>query len=213
MKRDVKNIIFLFLMFSIGLSSYEVRAAKVIDVSKFNVEMKITPDSKTREKTYLNGEWDFYPVKNVKWYDAPDHLPEKDVKWEKIIVPSDWNSTTRSKMSYHKFRNYDYPAHWTDSPAAWYRREVFITKAMAGNRILLDFKAVDHYAWIYVNGKYAGEHEDGVVPFKIDITKLVEYEKNNIIHVYVMDNSTAVNEAMNGKAPGFARYKRRIFII
>ena len=27
-------------------------------------------------------------------------------------------------------------------------------------RIVIDFKAVNHYAWVYVNGKYAGEHED-----------------------------------------------------
>ena len=43
-----------------------------------------------------------------------------------------------------------------------------------GKRVLLHFGAVDYRAAVWVNGRTAGEHEGGSVPFPFDITPLAE---------------------------------------
>ncbi len=44
-------------------------------------------------------------------------------------------------------------------------------------RILLNFGAVDQEAEVWVNGKLAGKHQGGYLPFSIDITELVRDEE------------------------------------
>jgi hypothetical protein len=78
MKKIIIGAILMFVMSVIGI---EKASCVEIDVSKFNVELKTTPDSKTREKKCLNGEWDFYPVSNVKWYNPPEKLPDENTTW------------------------------------------------------------------------------------------------------------------------------------
>ncbi len=46
-------------------------------------------------------------------------------------------------------------------------------------RILLHFGAVDQIAEVYVNGVKAGKHEGGYLPFSLDITGLVHFEKGD----------------------------------
>ncbi|MBM3728648.1 MAG: glycoside hydrolase family 2 [Acidobacteria bacterium] len=59
-------------------------------------------------------------------------------------------------------------------PYVWYRRTVKLPAAWNGKRVLLHFGAVDYHATVWVNGKVAGMHEGGGVPFKFDITPYVK---------------------------------------
>ena len=187
MKKIVSLVVFAIL---ISVSFAIAKEAKVIDVSRFNVEMKITPPSATRTKTSLNGMWDFYPLSGVTEYKAPEKVVD-EAKWEKIIVPSDWKATTlgygKDTKPWHVNRNMGYPPRWNECGAAWYRRDLVVPNEMKGSRVVLDFKGVNHYIWVYLNGKFAGEHEGGWTPFQIDITKLALYGEKNIISAYVMD--------------------------
>ena len=54
-----------------------------------------------------------------------------------------------------------------------YEKEVSMGKPGEGFRILLNFGAVDQKARILVNGKEAGFHEGGYLPFSVDITDLI----------------------------------------
>jgi beta-galactosidase/beta-glucuronidase len=54
--------------------------------------------------------------------------------------------------------------------AVWYRREVSIPSAWAGNRVLLHFQAVDYDATVWVNGHEVARHRGGFTPFSADIT-------------------------------------------
>lgn len=52
----------------------------------------------------------------------------------------------------------------------WYRR-IFEPPALtAGERLILHFEAVDWVCAVYVNGRLAGEHAGGYLPFDIDAT-------------------------------------------
>ena len=65
-------------------------------------------------------------------------------------------------------------------PVVWYRRKFAVPQEMRGKRVLLRFGAVDYLASVYVNGKLAGEHEGGYVPFALDITDLLCDGENDL---------------------------------
>lgn len=66
----------------------------------------------------------------------------------------------------------------------WYERQITFAKSIkraygVGGRILLHFGAVDFHCVVFINGKKAGEHSGGYLPFSFDITKLVK-QKNGL---------------------------------
>jgi len=60
----------------------------------------------------------------------------------------------------------------------WYRRD--FDHAPKGGRVHLRVGAADYHTVVYVNGKKAGEHEGGFVPFAFDVTDLVRPGRNNV---------------------------------
>lgn len=65
-------------------------------------------------------------------------------------------------------------------PVVWYRRQFTVDKSWAGKNILLHFGAVDYQARVWVNGRFAGEHEGGNTPFRFDITPYLKTGANTI---------------------------------
>ncbi len=66
----------------------------------------------------------------------------------------------------------------TFHPWVWYRRSLTIPDAWKGRHILLHFGAVDYRAMVWVNGRLAGTHEGGNVPFVFDVTPLLKAGAN-----------------------------------
>ena len=57
----------------------------------------------------------------------------------------------------------------------WYRRSVTLPEGFfRGGRLLLHFGAVDQRCTVWVNGRKAGSHTGGYLPFALDVTKLIE---------------------------------------
>ena len=52
----------------------------------------------------------------------------------------------------------------------WYRRTFDVPSGWAGQRIMLNFEAVDWHARVWVNGKQVGDHKGGYDPFRLDVT-------------------------------------------
>ena len=50
-----------------------------------------------------------------------------------------------------------------------------------GKRFIVHFGAVDQTAKVYVDGKYAGSHEGGYLPFSIDITDFLDGDSHSLI--------------------------------
>ncbi|RUT28875.1 glycoside hydrolase family 2 [Arsenicitalea aurantiaca] len=55
-------------------------------------------------------------------------------------------------------------------PIVWYRRSFEAPKLETGERLLLNFGAVDYAATVWVNGQCVATHEGGHTPFSADIT-------------------------------------------
>ena len=57
----------------------------------------------------------------------------------------------------------------------WYRRSVTLPEGFfRGGRLLLHFGAVDQRCTVWVNGRKAGSHTGGYLPFALDVTELIE---------------------------------------
>jgi beta-galactosidase/beta-glucuronidase len=55
-------------------------------------------------------------------------------------------------------------------PVIWYRRAFSAPALQSGEKLLLNFGAVDYAATVWVNGQCVGTHEGGHVPFALDVT-------------------------------------------
>ena len=66
-------------------------------------------------------------------------------------------------------------------PVVWYRRTFTVPEAWAGKRVLLRFGAVDYHAMAWVNGRAAGEHWGGSVPFGLDISPFLKPGSNAVV--------------------------------
>jgi beta-glucuronidase len=61
----------------------------------------------------------------------------------------------------------------------WYQRR-FLVQPKPGQRVFVRFGAVDYHSYVYVNGKFVGEHEGGFTPFSFEVTNLLREGENRI---------------------------------
>lgn len=61
----------------------------------------------------------------------------------------------------------------------WYHR-TFENPAQSGERILLHFGAVDQMCVVYINGRRAGCHKGGYLPFTVDVTRYLKEGENDL---------------------------------
>ena len=78
-----------------------------------------------------------------------------------------------------------------------YRRKIKLPLIPEGKRLILHFGAVDERCAVYWNGKPAGKHKNGYLPFSFDITGLAR-EGENELQVRVRDD-TDTGPACRGK--------------
>ena len=117
----------------------------------------------------LNGVWEFSPAT------ATDPLPVGQTLAESILVPFAWESALsgiRRQIPTHR---------------AVYRRTFEIPIAWSGQRVLLNFGAVDWEATVHLNGRFAGQHRGGFDDFTFDITPLLNDSGTQELIVEVFD--------------------------
>ena len=62
----------------------------------------------------------------------------------------------------------------------WYRRTFTLPEGFRKDKVLLHFGAVDQSCQVYVNGRLAGSHEGGYLPFSCDITAALAAGENTL---------------------------------
>lgn len=60
----------------------------------------------------------------------------------------------------------------------WYRRRFIAPRLVNGERLVINFGAVDYSAKVWINGHLAGVHEGGYTPFSIDATDYLKRGKS-----------------------------------
>jgi beta-glucuronidase len=134
-----------------------------------------------REKESLNGFWNFgidqYDTcLRAKWYE--ENYVDDDGRtnpmdfsfdlWEKITVPSSWNTQNE------RFFLYEGSAVYT---------RTFLYTNHGEERVFIKFGAVNYDAKIFLNREYLGFHKGGSTPFFIEVTGGFLKASNRIIVV------------------------------
>ena len=112
----------------------------------------------------LNGEWRFIadPARVLNTDTAPKQTGARIAH-----VPGSWQA------EFADLRDY--------AGVAWYWRTVQVDRLREDEVALLHFGAVDYLAEVFVNGRKAGAHEGGYLPFELDVTSLLNPGENQIV--------------------------------
>ncbi len=139
-----------------------------------------------RNKYNFNSDWKFTLVDDsiyaTKTY--------SDDYWSKITLPKAWNEDDAFKKDIVDLR----------TGIIWYRKHFNIAAAAKEQKVFLEFEGIRQAGEFYVNGKYIGRHENGVMAFGFDISDAVNFgDAENVIAVRI-DNSWDYREkATNSK--------------
>ena len=101
----------------------------------------------------LDGEWEFRTDEETAWRTARVPLP--------------------IQAQFEDLRDF--------SGVAWYRKRFVTPPPTRMRTVLLKFGAVDYRAVVMVNGRVAGQHEGGYLPFTLDIGHLLKSGENEIL--------------------------------
>ena len=71
----------------------------------------------------------------------------------------------------------------------WYRRALPVARADEGKRIFIEFDGSMSRSKVYVNGQYVGEWPYGYSSFSLEITKFLQFDKQNTLSVR-LENKT-----------------------
>ena len=121
----------------------------------------------------LNGEWEFE-------IDAGDSGLERGLRERPLADRIQVPFCPESRLS--GIANLDY------LEAVWYRREVTLPAAWAGQRVLLHFQAVDYDATVWVNGQEVGRHRGGFTPITCDLGAVAQPGETITIVVRARDD-------------------------
>ena len=174
----------------------------------------------------LNGTWEFaFDPDNIgeqnEWY-APE--PTDNSPWTlQIQVPYPWESlaawgeeaqaSNENYLSKNAYLNpeevtcggLDREGNYRGEPRhtiGWYRKVVSIPENWGDKRVILNFCAVDWEATVWVNGNQIGTHENGYLPFELDITDALTPGESTVIVVRAYDAQDH-GEQLAGKQIGW----------
>lgn len=66
---------------------------------------------------------------------------------------------------------------------AWYRKKFDIPQSLKGKKIYLYFEAVMGKSQIWINGELVKEHFGGYIPFSIEVSQHISFDKENLVAV------------------------------
>ena len=119
----------------------------------------------------LNGPWDFALDRTGTW------RRPADVDWNATITVPFAPETAASRVADTGFYC-----------AAWYRRTIEVPALQPGERLMLQFGAVDYEATVWVGDRLAGSHRGGHTSFQLDITDLVAGAHTQTLVVCAQDD-------------------------
>lgn len=104
----------------------------------------------------LNGQWD-YAVRANTAVDLAGQLP-----------PAQFDGTIRVPFAIETVAS-GLARELTPDQTLYYRRRIELPAEWSGRRVVLNFEAVDHECVVWVDGKIAGRHQGGYLPFSVEL--------------------------------------------
>lgn len=136
-------------------------------------------------KTYnFNQSWKLY----VGDPEGAESSVFDDSNWENVTLPYAWNESEAFKNDIRDL----------STGIAWYRKTFQLPEGAGKNKIFIEFEGVRQMGEVYLNGKFIGRSENGVMAFGFDLTPFLKpYPAENVIAVKT-DNSWDYREKLTG---------------
>lgn len=135
-----------------------------------------------RVKYNFNSDWKLF-VGDAKGAEKPDF---DDNNWKNVTTPRAWNEDDAFRKDIRDL----------STGIAWYRKHFKLPLSSAGKKIFLEFEGIRFGGDFYLNGKFIGKHENGIMAFGFDVTDLVT-SNENVLAVRI-DNSWDYKEKATG---------------
>ncbi|AWK06332.1 beta-galactosidase [Flavobacterium crocinum] len=137
-----------------------------------------------REKYNFNSDWKL-KAGDSKNAESPAF---NDNSWENVTLPHAYNQAEAFEKDIE---------HLTTG-IVWYRKKFKLPKGIKNNKVFIEFEGIRQAGFIYVNGQKIGLHENGVMAFGFDISKLLKpYPQENCIALRI-DNDWKYKEQATG---------------
>ena len=127
-----------------------------------------------RHKYNFNGGW-LLMVGDMK---GAEQVAYNDKNWQKVTLPHAFNEDEAFCKGNEEV---------TDT-VMWYRKHFRLPKTDKGQKVFIEFEGARQAIDLYVNGKYVGCHENGVMAFGFDLTPFVNYNRDNVIAARIENN-------------------------
>jgi beta-galactosidase len=153
-------------------------------------ETTYAPPSSPRTTINFNPDWKFIrqDVTNA------EQTAFDDSKWNDVSAPHTYNDVD----SYTDLISHSGGDRHAYAGIAWYRKHFKLPASAKDGKVFLEFEGLKQAGRFWVNGKFAGKHENGVTPCGLDLTGLVNFgDAENVIAVKV-DNSNNYKEEATG---------------
>ncbi|HEV8592735.1 MAG TPA: beta galactosidase jelly roll domain-containing protein, partial [Pyrinomonadaceae bacterium] len=143
----------------------------------------IAPKS-PRIRYNFNSEWRLFVGDPV----GAEKSEFNDRDWKSIATPHAWNEDDAFRKDIKDL----------STGIAWYRKHFKLPANSSDKKIFLEFEGIRQAGEFYLNGKFFGRHENGVMAFGFDITDLI-VPGENILAVRI-DNAWDYKEKATGSA-------------
>ncbi len=119
-------------------------------------------------------------------------------KWDKVEIPHTWNAKDM-QLKYDQFYAGD----------AYYRKKFQVDEELKGKRVFIRFEGVAQVMDLYVHGRYVGNHKGGYSACAFDLSRVLNYGKENELLVRVNNAASPevipVNHVLFGVYGGIYR--------
>lgn len=128
----------------------------------------------------LNDNWNFIRIdKAVLSENEVVCADLDDSSWEKVCLPHTYNSSDCLNSDYYR-------------GTTCYRRRLWLTSEQYKDKeLFLEFGGANNTAQVYVNNIFAGKHEGGYSAFRVNITKHIRFDNENLICVLVSNSPSS----------------------
>lgn len=113
-----------------------------------------------------------------------------DAAWAAVTLPHAWNEDSAFKV-----KSADHP-----TGIAWYRKHFKLPAAAQGKKVFLEFEGIRQGGEFYLNGKWIGRSENGVMAFGFDITAEVKPAPAENVIATRIDNAWNYKEKETGSS-------------
>ena len=127
-----------------------------------------------RKKYNFNSEW---RLQNGDYHEAKLSQFD-DSRWKAVTLPHAFNEDEAFKVSIEQL---------TDT-VVWYRKHFRLPANNHQKKVFIEFEGVRQGADFYINGKYIGFHENGVMAVGFDLTPHIKYGQENVIAIRIDNN-------------------------